>query len=229
MCCAFLLTSLTVCRHRHGLGVPRSVSEAVRLYKLAAAENLPCAQFNLGFMFQMGLGVEQDINEAIRLYKCAADQGDCDARHSLLHIGDFTQFIRTYSATLPHYVAICRAVAAWLLQRRLPSKTRAPLLTQVAPPRLLAACAAVRVLIAARIGVCSSGWASLAAAKLLQVPHGVTMLHLGGDAACKWGRVIAARVLGLRCSVLKVGFHPTAAVLMPFSPFDITNLIFSRE
>lgn len=184
-------------RFRHGLGVPRCDSEAARLYKLAAAADLPCAQFNLGFMFQMGLGVEQDTREAIRLYKRAAEQGDDDARRSLAHLRDFTRCDLTHSAALPRYVAICRALAAWRLQRHLPPQTCTLPLANYAPSQLLAARAAIEVPLAARIRVCSSGWAALASAKLLSA------FPRSGFARA-WAPVIAARALGMRCSVLQV-------------------------
>jgi TPR repeat protein len=49
--------------------------EAVRLYRLASAQEYPDAQFNLGFMIEKGLGVPQDREEAIRWYRLAASNG----------------------------------------------------------------------------------------------------------------------------------------------------------
>lgn len=194
-----LTPSTTAFRYRHGLGVPQSVSEAVRLYELAAAENVPCAQFNLGFMFQKGLGVQQDITKAICLYKLAAEQGDEDALRSIAHVNGFIPFIRTYSATLPHYLAISHVLAARALRRRLPLHARLASLCAPAPSQPLAARAAVEVPLAARIRVCSSGWASLLSIRLTQGP--VAPLAHCSVVACL---SIAARVLGRRCSVLQV-------------------------
>ncbi len=77
--------------------MPQNASEAARLYSLAAAENLPCAQFNLAFMLQRGVGVEQDMARAIHLYTLAANQGDDDARRSLAHVNQYAQFVPTYT------------------------------------------------------------------------------------------------------------------------------------
>ncbi len=199
--CSTLTLSTTSFRYRHGLGVPQSVTEAVRLYQLAAAENLPCAQFNLGFMFQMGLGVQQDIPKAICLYKLAAEQGDEDALRSIEHVNAFIPFIRTYSATLPHYLAISHVLATRALRRRLPLHARMASLCAPAPSQPLAARAAVEVPHAARIRVCSSGWASLLSTRLAQGPHYCNVVYC--SVACL---SIAARVLGRRCSVLQVIF-----------------------
>ena len=148
-------------------------------------------------MFQMGLGVQQDIPKAICLYKLAAEQGDEDALRSIEHVSAFIPFIRTYSATLPHYLAISHVLAARALRRRLPLRAR---LASPAPSQPLAARAAVEVPHAARIRVCSSGWASLLSTRLAQGPH-CNVVYC--SVACL---SIAARVLGRRCSVLQVIF-----------------------
>jgi hypothetical protein len=64
-------------------GVALDDAEAVRLYRLAAAQGHLDAQFRLGIMFEYGLGVAQDKAEAIRWYHLAAEQGHVDAQYCL--------------------------------------------------------------------------------------------------------------------------------------------------
>jgi TPR repeat protein len=64
-------------------GVAQDYAEAVRLYRLAAAQGDAVAQFNLGTMFSKGQGVAQDYAEAVRLYSLAAAQGDAGAQFNL--------------------------------------------------------------------------------------------------------------------------------------------------
>jgi len=47
----------------------------VKWYRLAAAQSLPDALFNLGTCYGLGHGVPQDLNEALRLFKRAAAEG----------------------------------------------------------------------------------------------------------------------------------------------------------
>jgi TPR repeat protein len=58
-------------------------SEAVRLYRLAAAQGHSIAQNNLGTMFELGQGVAQDYAEAVRLYRLAAAQGNAASQNNL--------------------------------------------------------------------------------------------------------------------------------------------------
>ena len=66
-----------------GLGVAQDDAEAVRLYRLAAAQGLADAQYNLGDMLEHGKkhgkGVAKNRAEAIRLYRLAAAQGHANA------------------------------------------------------------------------------------------------------------------------------------------------------
>ncbi len=50
--------------YAHGRGVPQDNAEALRWYRLAAAQGLADAQFFLGFMYAEGLGVPQDDVQA---------------------------------------------------------------------------------------------------------------------------------------------------------------------
>jgi len=64
-----------------------AVSEALRLYRLAADQGHAVAQSNLGSMYDQGLGVPQDDAEAVKWYRLAADQGFAAAQAGLgLHI-----------------------------------------------------------------------------------------------------------------------------------------------
>ena len=66
-----------------GTGVPQDSTEAVRLFRLAAAQGYTQAQFNLGTMYYIGTGVPQDYTEAVRLYRLAAAQGGGKAQCNL--------------------------------------------------------------------------------------------------------------------------------------------------
>jgi len=57
-----------------GQGVAQDYAEAVRLYRLSAAQGRADAQTKLGNMFHFGKGVAQDHAEAIRWYRLAAAQ-----------------------------------------------------------------------------------------------------------------------------------------------------------
>ena len=52
--------------YAQGLGVPQDDAEAVRWYRLAAAQGNAGAQSYLGFMYDDGRGVPQDDAEAVR-------------------------------------------------------------------------------------------------------------------------------------------------------------------
>jgi TPR repeat protein len=68
----------------NGRGVAQDHAEAVRLYRLAAAQGHAIAQFNLGYMFENGRGVAQDRAKAIRWYRLAAAQGHSKASAALI-------------------------------------------------------------------------------------------------------------------------------------------------
>jgi TPR repeat protein len=72
--------------HR-GRGVDRDSEEALRLYRLSAAQGLAQAQERLGFMLETGQGVAQDRAEAIRWYRLAAAHGDAYATAALVRLG----------------------------------------------------------------------------------------------------------------------------------------------
>lgn len=64
-------------------GVARDDHEAVRLYRLAAAQGWPEAEFNLGVMYDQGRGVPQNYAEAVHWYRITADRGVADAQFNL--------------------------------------------------------------------------------------------------------------------------------------------------
>jgi TPR repeat protein len=72
-----------MCFH-HGFGVAVDYAEAVRFYRLAAAQGHAQAQLWLALMFEGGDGVAEDAAEAARLWILAAEQGLATAQ---LNIG----------------------------------------------------------------------------------------------------------------------------------------------
>ena len=66
-----------------GQGLPQDAVEAVRWYRLAAAQGNARAQFNLGVMCVGGEGIPQDYREAVRWYRLAAEQGLVQAQTNL--------------------------------------------------------------------------------------------------------------------------------------------------
>jgi TPR repeat protein len=68
---------------RDGQGVEQNYAEAVRLYKLAAAQGDAIGQANLGYMFLQGSGTAKNYAEAVRLLRLAAAQGHARAQCSL--------------------------------------------------------------------------------------------------------------------------------------------------
>jgi uncharacterized protein len=66
-----------------GEGVPPDPTEALKWYRLAAAQGVARAQFNLGVMYTKGEGAPQDFTEALKWYRLAAAQGDADAQFNL--------------------------------------------------------------------------------------------------------------------------------------------------
>ena len=66
------------------LGIPQDDGEAVRWYRLAAAQSVAAAQRNLRFfMYANGRDVLQGYEEAVRWYRLAADQGNAIAQLNL--------------------------------------------------------------------------------------------------------------------------------------------------
>ena len=72
---------------RNGEGVAQDYAEAVRLYRLAAAQGHSDAQVGLGVRLHNGQGVAKDRAEAIRWYRLAAAQGQANATAALKRLG----------------------------------------------------------------------------------------------------------------------------------------------
>ena len=60
--------------HADGLGVPKDLAEALRLYKSAAEQGEFLAQIELGRIFSRGLSVTVDPHAALRRYSAAVAQ-----------------------------------------------------------------------------------------------------------------------------------------------------------
>jgi hypothetical protein len=69
--------------HCHGIGVPQSHAQALRLFTLAAEQGNPDARYNLGGMYASGTGVARDYAQAERWYRLAAEQGHARAQANL--------------------------------------------------------------------------------------------------------------------------------------------------
>ncbi|KAJ1454983.1 beta-lactamase-like protein [Pelagophyceae sp. CCMP2097] len=70
-------------------GVAHSYEEAVRWWRLAAAQDHTGALYNLGTCHENGHGVPQDLHEALRLYQRAAAKGHADAVTEVERLGAF--------------------------------------------------------------------------------------------------------------------------------------------
>lgn len=66
-----------------GEGVSQDYVEAVKWFRLAAAQGNVIAQYNLGVSYAYGQGVPKDYVEALRWYRLAAAQGKAIAQFSL--------------------------------------------------------------------------------------------------------------------------------------------------
>ena len=68
---------------KYGKGVTQSYQEAVKWYRLAAAQGDARAQNSLGYMYLNGQGVAQSYQEAVKWYKLAAAQGVAEAQYNI--------------------------------------------------------------------------------------------------------------------------------------------------
>jgi hypothetical protein len=66
-----------------GHGVPKDYAEALKLYRLAAAQGFAPAQDNIGATYRDGHGVPKDYAEAVKWYRLAALQGYATAQTNL--------------------------------------------------------------------------------------------------------------------------------------------------
>ena len=66
-----------------GQGVPLSLTEAAKWYRLAADQGRANAQYNLGRMHATGQGMPPNLAEALKWWRAAADQGHSAAQYNL--------------------------------------------------------------------------------------------------------------------------------------------------
>jgi len=62
-----------------GQGVAQNYAEAVKWYRLSAAQGVAVAQFNLGGMYATGQGVAKDLVRAYMWFNLGAESGYVDA------------------------------------------------------------------------------------------------------------------------------------------------------
>jgi hypothetical protein len=91
-------------------GVVQNHAEAVRFYRLAAAQGHATTQNILGCMFEKGQGVAQDHAEAVRFYRLAAAQGHSTAQNNLGYMFEIGQGVAQDHAEA---VRLYRLAAAW--------------------------------------------------------------------------------------------------------------------
>jgi TPR repeat protein len=65
------------------LGVPQDYAEALRWYRLAAAQGNAEAEDQIGFFYLSGWGVPQDSAQALKWFRKAADQGNEVAQRNI--------------------------------------------------------------------------------------------------------------------------------------------------
>ncbi|HTM08741.1 MAG TPA: tetratricopeptide repeat protein [Verrucomicrobiae bacterium] len=62
--------------YAEGKGVPQDFAEAIKWYRLAAAQENAPAMYSLGLAYEKGQGVPQDFDEAVKWYRLAAARED---------------------------------------------------------------------------------------------------------------------------------------------------------
>jgi len=72
--------------YKEGKGVEQDYEKAFNLYRLAADNNSPSAQYNLGLMFEEGQGVKQDYLEALKWYQLSINH-DYPEYEGFVHLG----------------------------------------------------------------------------------------------------------------------------------------------
>ncbi len=69
--------------HDIGTGIPESLEEAAKWYRLAAEQGYADAQNNLGVLLENGDGVSSNYEEAMEWYLAAAESGNRDALNNI--------------------------------------------------------------------------------------------------------------------------------------------------
>jgi TPR repeat protein len=72
----------------YGVGIAKDAVEAVKWFRLAAAQGDAAAQENLGWMYYHGAGVPKDAVEAVNWYRLSAVSGNPDGELSLAMMYD---------------------------------------------------------------------------------------------------------------------------------------------
>ncbi|HEY2337412.1 MAG TPA: sel1 repeat family protein, partial [Burkholderiales bacterium] len=68
-------------------GLVKDSGEAIRLYRLSAAQGYALGQNNLGAAYEFGIGTGSNLDEAIVWYKRAAAQNNARAIGNLKRLG----------------------------------------------------------------------------------------------------------------------------------------------
>ena len=69
--------------YARGYGVEKNIDLALKWWKLAAIQNDPGAQFNLGTLYLEGKSIGQSFGEAAKWYQQAAIRGHLQAQSNL--------------------------------------------------------------------------------------------------------------------------------------------------
>ena len=93
-------TSLGYC-YESGEGAAQDNAEAVKWYRMAAAQGFPPAQCGLGYCYGTGKGVAQDHAEAARLFRMSATQGFAPAQFGLANVARRARASRRTMPKLP--------------------------------------------------------------------------------------------------------------------------------
>ncbi len=70
-------------RRGHDFAEKQNYAEAMRWYRVAAAQGYALAQVGIGNLYGMAQGVPQDYGEALRWYRLAAAQGNNEAQNDI--------------------------------------------------------------------------------------------------------------------------------------------------
>lgn len=73
-------------RYETGDGVEKNLDEALRLCRLAAAQDNPMGLNQLGWMYQRGSGVDKDLTQAFQLYQHSAELGFVNGQNNLGYV-----------------------------------------------------------------------------------------------------------------------------------------------
>jgi len=105
--------------YEHGQGVPSSLTDAVKYYRLAADKGSTGAQITLGFLYYGALeeSVPQDLEQAAMWFRAAADQGSRLAQGQLGRMyqkgegvpQDYVLAYKWYNLAAVRWIAYARA------------------------------------------------------------------------------------------------------------------------